>query len=75
MNVFEGELIALDIIDIIVNRSAKTLYGNYIAEREIPFAAGCVLIDVFDVVRTAFLKRDGACDICITTMWEDGTLM
>jgi len=59
MEAFDGELIALEMIDLVVDRSAKTLYENYIAEREIPFAAGCVLVDVFDVVRTAFLKRDG----------------
>ena len=61
LDVFDGERIALDMIDLIVDRSAKQLYDNYISKREIPFAAGCVLVDVFDVVRTAFLKRDGEC--------------
>lgn len=61
VDAFDGERIALDVIDLIVDRAALTLYDNYITSREIPFAAGAVLVDVFDTVRTAFLKRDGEC--------------
>ena len=55
---FDGEWIALEMVDLIIDKTSSKLYDNYITSREIPFAAGSVLKDVYDVVRTAFLKRD-----------------